>query len=128
MAERYVLDASALICLINGEPGADIVRAALADAVIGAVNLSEVVAKIMERGGTIPLASSILDPLHLKTIEFDRAQALAAGALRAVTRGAGLSFGDRACLALAAARGLTALTGDRAWAACPGGAEIQVFR
>lgn len=128
MAVRYVLDASALLCLINAEPGVDIVRSALADSVIGAVNLSEVVAKIVERGVTALTASAILDPLHLPVVEFDRALAVAAGALRASTRHAGLSFGDRACLALAASRGLVALTGDRAWVNCAVDAEIEVFR
>lgn len=45
-----VLDASALLALINSEPGAETVAAALADATIGAVNLAEVVTKLIELG------------------------------------------------------------------------------
>lgn len=113
MAQSYVLDASALLCLLNEEVGADRVEAILGDAIISSVNFSEVVAKIVERGGTAEMATAMLEPLHLEIIDFDRAHAVRAGELRAATRAAGLSFGDRACLALAAARQFTALTADR---------------
>jgi ribonuclease VapC len=116
MAAGFVLDASALICLLQGEHGADRVEAILDDAVISAVNLSEVIAKIVERGGTAEFAAAMLDPLRLDIVAFDEAQAIEAGRLRAVTRSSGLSFGDRACLALATVRGYTAVTADRAWA------------
>ena len=117
MADGYVLDASALIGLLRDEPGAERVEAVLGEAIVSAVNYSEVVAKIVEWGGTAELAASILDPLYLDVVEFDRPQAVEAGRLRALTRRAGLSFGDRACLALAATRGLTVLTADRTWGA-----------
>lgn len=114
MTDRFVLDASALLCLLNGEKGADRVGATLENAIISAVNYSEVVAKIVERGGPLELVTAMLDPLHLRIVDFDGSRAIRAGAMRAVTRPLGLSFGDRACLALAAARGLIAVTGDRA--------------
>jgi PIN domain nuclease of toxin-antitoxin system len=47
--------------------------------------------------------------------EHDLTAALAAGHLRPATRGAGLSLGDRSCLALARTLGLPALTADRSW-------------
>ena len=40
---RVVVDASALLALLNAEPGAEQVAKALGDGVIGAVNLAEVV-------------------------------------------------------------------------------------
>lgn len=116
MAVSYALDASALLCLLNQETGQDRVRAALTESVISAVNYSEVIAKLVERGGAVAAVSRALDHLHLAVVEFDRAQAVEAGALRQATRQAGLSFGDRACLALAKFRGLVALTADQAWA------------
>ncbi|KMO44967.1 twitching motility protein PilT [Methylobacterium tarhaniae] len=115
MAVRYALDASALLCLFNQEEGQDRVRAALGEAVISAVNYSEVVAKLVERGGAAAAVGRALEHLHLTVVEFDRVQAVEAGALRKATRQAGLSFGDRACLALAKSRGLAALTTDQAW-------------
>jgi PIN domain nuclease of toxin-antitoxin system len=115
MADRYVLDASALLCLFNQENGQDRVRAALTEAVVSAVNYSEVIAKLVERGGDVARVSRALDHLHLTVIHFDQSQAVEAGALRRNTRAAGLSFGDRACLALAKSHNLVALTADQAW-------------
>ncbi len=116
MALKYALDASALLCLLNQEEGHNRVRSALAEAAISAVNYSEVVAKLVERGGAVAAISRALEHLHLTVAEFDREQAVEGGALRKTTRQAGLSFGDRACLALAKSKGLTALTADQAWA------------
>ncbi len=101
MAIRFVLDASALLCLFNQEEGQERVRAALGEAVVSAVNYSEVIAKLVERGGAAAAVSRALEHLHLTVVEFDRAQAVEGGALRQATRQAGFSFGDRACLALA---------------------------
>ncbi len=128
MAARYVLDASALLCLLNAEPGAAIVEQALSESIISAVNYSETVAKLVERGATPELAASILGPLHIEVVDFDRTQAVSAGVHRSVTRQAGLSFGDRACLALAGLRGLTALTTDRAWSSLDLNVAVQQVR
>ena len=47
---EVVLDASALLALLNDEPGAGEVEKTVPGAIISAVNLSEVVAKLAERG------------------------------------------------------------------------------
>ena len=128
MPDKFVLDASALLCLLNGEEGAERVAAIFEDAIISAVNCSEDLAKIVERGGSLAMVEATLDPLRLRIADFNGSQALRAGALRAVTRPFGLSFGDRACLALAATRGLIAITGDRAWSNLNVGVVIEVMR
>lgn len=115
-----VLDSSALLALLFAEPGADRVAAALPGAFLSTVNLAEVVAKLTERGMPAAEASEAVRALGATVVDFDHDQAVAAGALRGETRGAGLSLGDRACLALSRLRGATALTGDRAWAAVKG--------
>ena len=47
-----VLDASALLAFLQGEPGADLVEASLhAGAVCGAANWSEVAQKVLDAGG-----------------------------------------------------------------------------
>jgi PIN domain nuclease of toxin-antitoxin system len=115
VSDHYVLDASAVLCLIRAEPGYDVVKAALPNSSISAVNLGEVVAKMNDIGMDADLIMEVLDPLQLKVIPFDAAQAHASGLLRRETRSLGLSFGDRACLALAAQQKATALTTDRAW-------------
>lgn len=122
----FVLDASALLCLINGEPGCERVASVLSFAVISAVNLAEVASKLNELGADADSARALLAPLHLAVMPFDEAAAHATGALRMVTRGQGLSLGDRACLALAASRGATAMTTDKAWAEVGEGLGVAV--
>ena len=112
---EHVLDASALLALMLGERGADQVLETLPAAVIGAVNLAEVVAKLQERGVPDAEIDRNLAELDLPVVPFDRALAMAAGKLRSRTRSRGLSLGDRACLALAKQFNATALTADRPW-------------
>lgn len=128
MTERYVLDASAILCLIRNEPGADTVKAALPDSSISAVNLSEVIAKMADLGMDADLIDAVLDPLQLQTIPFDPGQARATGLMRPATKAQGLSLGDRACLALAHQTGATAITTDRAWSALSGAPKVRLPR
>jgi ribonuclease VapC len=62
--------------------------------------------------------------VHAFTLE----DADVAADLRLLTRQAGLSFGDRACLALGRRLGLPVLTADRAWATLEVGVHIQLLR
>jgi len=61
-------------------------------------------------------------------VAFDRVLGYRAGLLRPATRRAGLSFSDRACLALAEHDRLPALTADRAWRHLGTGATVEVIR
>jgi ribonuclease VapC len=125
---EIVLDASALMAVLREEPGASAVEAVLDRAAISAVNLSEVQAKLVERGTAAKIAWSSLIDLDLDVVDFDVPQAKVAGDLRRLTRIQGLSLGDRACLALAQALGLPAMTADRAWAGLEVGIEIRTIR
>jgi len=124
----YVLDASALLAAMLGEPGAERVREVLSEARVGTVNLSEVVAKLQDHGVPDPVIDESLEDLGLVVVPFDAAQAVRAGKLRGITRAAGLSLGDRACLALAGEIGGIALTTDRAWNAIRVGVAIEQAR
>lgn len=128
MNEGYALDASALLALLLGEPGSDLVRDLIPLCAISTVNLSEVVAKLQERGVPNEVVDLSLDELSLAVVGFDEDQALLAGRLRHVTRDAGLSFGDRACLALADTMSATALTADRAWGQLSDAFSIALVR
>ena len=66
--------------------------------------------------GTAAPEEFVLVHGHLDVVPFDESAAHATGALRSATRVHGLSLGDRACLALCASRGATALTTDKVWA------------
>ena len=129
---RRVLDASALLALLNGEPGAERVATAVrAGSAMSAVNYSEVVAKLDEAGMPAAEIRGALEPLELDVVAFDRALAYRAGEMRSATRKLGLSLGDRACLALAQYDGLPALTAERAWsklAAAGVSVPVEVIR
>jgi PIN domain nuclease of toxin-antitoxin system len=63
------------------------------------------------------------------TVEpFTTADAIEAARLRPLTRAAGLSLGDRACLALARRHGAVAITADAAWATLSLGIDVRPIR
>lgn len=125
-----VLDASAVLTLLFDEPGAEVVRTCLQAGVIGAANLAEVLAKLSDRGLPAPEAARAVAILGLEVAPMTEGQARCSAGMRPATRAAGLSLGDRACLALAAELGAPALTADRGWAAIAGaaGVKVQVIR
>lgn len=125
---RIVLDASALLAILNQEPGYERWVDRVASAVIGAVNLSEVIAKLADVGMPEPEIQQAVKPLGLEVIPFDERQAWTAGMLRPVTRPSGLSFADRACLALALQMKLPALAADRNWKRLRIGVRIQLLQ
>jgi ribonuclease VapC len=102
-----VLDASALLAYLRDEPGAELVAEAIADGVvISTVNLAEVLSRSVDRGAdpakiAARLAQSGLLDGAITVEPFTTADAIDAARLRPLTRDAGLSLGDRACLALA---------------------------
>lgn len=128
MSDAIVLDSSALLCLLNAEPGADRVAGFLADAAIGSVNLAEVVGKLREHGLSVEEVREMLGSLSLDIRPFTLDHAYLAGELRPRTRDLGLSLGDRACLALALALGRPALTADRRWLELDIGVEMVPVR
>jgi len=124
----WVLDASALLALLNGETGSERVMGGLPDAVIASVNFSEVVTKLADEGRDEAEIRLYLDALGLEIVEFDTELAYRTGFLRPLTRSLGLSLGDRACLALATSLGIPALTCDRLWATLNLGVTVELIR
>ena len=126
----HILDASALLASLHREPGADQVEEVVArgEGAISAVNLSEVVSRLADRGMPEAQIRGEIDSAGLDVVPFDSELAYSAGLLRPATRRWGLSLGDRACLALARQRGLPAMTADRTWAELSLGVPIQVIR
>jgi ribonuclease VapC len=129
-----VLDASALLAYLRGEPGADVVAEAIAGgATISTVNLAESLSRSTDDG---------LDPAQLAeelssrglldgaiTVHpFTAVDAIEAARLRPLTRTAGLSLGDRACLALARRLDGVALTTDTTWGRVELDVEIKLCR
>ncbi|HET9209902.1 MAG TPA: type II toxin-antitoxin system VapC family toxin [Thermoanaerobaculia bacterium] len=110
-----VLDASALLAMLQGEPGGEVVQELLETAAISSVNWSEVTQKALDRQMEIEGLRHDLEALGLEIVPFTAILAETTAQLRPATRQAGLSLGDRACLALAAVLGLPAVTTDRIW-------------
>lgn len=124
-----VLDASAVLALLNNEPGADAVAARLEGASISAVNWSEVVQKAISLG--VDRAADMREDLAavgLVVRDFSSAHAEIAAGLWTSTREVGLSLADRACLALAIDSHVPVLTGDRAWQDLAIGVEVILIR
>ena len=130
----YVLDASALLAHLNNEKGADAVEGALVrGSAMSSVNLAEVLtrlARLGEEPASIcrSLQAQGLFGGRLSILAVTEGDAVAIAQLEAKTRAAGLSLGDRACLALARRLGLPAMTADRAWTRLKVGVVVEVIR
>ncbi|GDY33037.1 type II toxin-antitoxin system VapC family toxin [Gandjariella thermophila] len=125
-----VLDASAVLALLYRERGHEHVAEQLSGAVISAVNWSEIVQKLVQRGHPAPDAAvDAVRALGVEVVPFTASDARRAALLWSETRTAGLSLGDRACLALAAAiPGGVAVTADKAWDTLDLDVPVQLIR
>jgi ribonuclease VapC len=102
----FVLDASALLAMLREEAGADKVAEAIGDARMSTVNFAEVVGHFIYNGMPPDEVDAMLHPLPVTLVPASADLARLAGRLRASTAQAGLSLGDRFCLALALAEKL----------------------
>lgn len=124
-----VLDASALLAVLNREPGADKLTPQLLNiATSSTVNLAEVQSKLVNRGLSPQEAwEATISPIREAT-PFTAEHAMTAGSLIAETRPLGLSLGDRACLALGLALSAPVYTADKSWKSLKLGLRIHVIR
>jgi ribonuclease VapC len=124
-----VLDASALLAVLNGETGADkLTPQLLSNSTSSTVNLAEVQGKLVDRGLSPRDAwEATLSPIREATA-FTAEHARTAGNLIAQTRALGLSLGDRACLALGLALQAPVYTADQSWRSLKLGIRIHVIR
>jgi PIN domain nuclease of toxin-antitoxin system len=127
-AEGCVLDASALLALLNDEPGAAIVRERLGAAVISAVNWCETFGKLRRAGVDGDALSEGFAETGISIVPFDADDARAAGDLAVPLERTGLSLADRACLVLARRLGAPAVTADRTWRKLDVDVEVVCIR
>ena len=125
---KVILDASALLAMLFGEPGCDIVARRANGAVLAAVGYSETLVKLIDRGIELADAQRLVGRLSLHIVAFDSEAAALAATFRHYTRQFGLSFADRACLALGLKTGFPVLTADRRWAEVPGQVKVELIR
>lgn len=114
---KNILDASAVLAVLNGERGEKKVIPMLAESAISSVNLTEVAAKLLETGMDEDSARLAVSVLGIgEVVDFTEDLAWKAAKLRPLTKQYGLSLGDRACLALAMKLKVPAITADKEWA------------
>ena len=123
-----VFDSSALLAITFEEEGAEIAIQSLNDGIISAVNASEVITRYIDLGASEDDARASLLAFGLEIYPFDESLAIATGLMRSVTRDAGLSLGDRACLALAIREQSSVLTADLAWATLDLDIAVELIR
>lgn len=132
MSTVTVLDASAVLAFLQGEAGQEQVQKALQSqrCVVSAANQAEIIAKALDRGITPDGVETILAALSYSVIDIKADDGVQAGLLRPLTRRAGLSLGDRLCLAAAQRLKAPVITADRAWlsVAAALGLEVQCMR
>jgi PIN domain nuclease of toxin-antitoxin system len=125
----HVLDASALLAVLQREAGAEVVLPLIEGALMSSVNWSEVMQKAAARGVAVDRRMRRdVEAIGVRIVPFAPDDAEAAAGIWSAAPQAGLSLGDRACLALAREHGAVALTTDRAWAALPLDVPVRVVR
>jgi PIN domain nuclease of toxin-antitoxin system len=134
MKPRSVLDASALLAYLQDEPGAERVAEALEQGcALSAANWAELLTKLADVGQDPDHVTATLEGqglLHaaIELRSMDEHAAREVARLRSRTRRAGLSLGDRACLALGNVLQVPVLTTDRVWSELGLGLEVVVIR
>ncbi len=123
-----VLDASAVLAVLNDEMGASQVWRLLPGAIISTVNAAEVATKLIDAGTEARQTTEFIQRLGLRVMPFLEADVEATARLRQRSKSAGLSLGDRACLALAERIGVPVITADRQWRKIDLDVDIKFIR
>ena len=112
---KIILDASALLALINNEKGANKVEPFIGNIIMSSVNVTEIVRKVYEILGNDneEQCKLCIEPFIDSIIEFDKTLCYIAASLKSQTQHKDLSLADRACLATALQLGLPIYTADR---------------
>jgi ribonuclease VapC len=125
---KAVLDASALLAMLQGEPGAEAGEGVVPDAVMATINLAEVLQKLVDSGAPEHEAFAAVAGLGIGFVDVDVDLARGSARLRDSTRKAGMSLGDRVCLALGEQLDVPLLTTDRAWGGLGLALKVHVIR
>lgn len=123
-----ILDSSAVLAVIFGEPGADRVAKYLRGGIVPAIIHAEILSKLVERGLEFEDARQEFDELGTIFSPMMRAHADTAARLTPLGKLAGLSLADRICIGLAIELDDEVITADRKWAAVPHGAKVTLIR
>ena len=122
------LDASALLAFLFREHGHKRVAEIVDYACLSTVNLSEVLARFVRDGHDSNAVVAQIAATSIEIVPFGAQDAAIAASLVPTAQPLGLSFGDRACIALALSRNLKAVTADRIWSKLEVGVTIEIVR
>ena len=121
----YIFDSSALLAVLNDEPGSKAAMEKSNNITMSSINIAEVMTILVRNGVNKLDAKRILESTVSNIIDFDFEQAITSGCIYTQTKGYGLSLGDRACLSLAKATKMPVLTADKVWAKLANSLEID---
>jgi len=113
---NIVLDASALLALVQEEQGADVIKPLLKFSVMSTVNIAESLTTLQRTGISPQEALTLISDIIMTILPFDLEQAGIAAELQSKVQHKGLSLGDRACIALGIKLQVPIYTADRVWA------------
>lgn len=125
---KTILDSSAVIALIRGEPHDLDEDQVLAGAAISSVNLAEVIGVLLAQDIPDEHVTAAIATLGLKIVPLDGAAATLAGRLIPRARPLGIGLGDCACIATGMVLNATIYTGDRDWLKLGVEADIKLIR
>jgi ribonuclease VapC len=127
---NIVLDSSAVLAMVYGEPGGTKVHAAIVSPLyvvsISAVNWCEVLTKLGQRSSIMTAEKLTAILPGVEVVPFGQVEAEQVASLAKSCPN--ISLGDRACLALASFLDSTAWTTDKIWAQMPVGAKLEMLR
>lgn len=123
-----IIDASAVLALLQAESGHEEVEASLPSSAISTVNLAEVVGNLHESGMPHEAIHSAVGALGLEITPFTEQDSYNINLLSATTRRRGMSLGDRPCLALGLRQKRPVITADRPWRGLNTGVEVRLIR
>jgi PIN domain nuclease of toxin-antitoxin system len=125
---KFVLDASAVLAFVKSEKGAEKVGPHMNGGMMSAVNYSEVLKKSVEHGGSVEVTAKLLNHAQVVVIPFDSSEAKQAAAMWRSVKASGLSFADRACLALGVAENAVVLTANRRMSETDLAVKVRMIR
>lgn len=129
MNNNIILDASALLALIQEEQGAEIIKPLLKFSVMSAVNIAESLTALQRIDISPQEALTLITDIVTLIVPFDLEQAGYVAELQSHVQHKGLSLGDRACIALGIKLQVPIYTADKIWAELQlNGADIKLIR
>lgn len=128
MSEKAILDASALLALIQEEKGSEVIKPLLKYSVMSTVNVAETLTFLQKVDIAPTEGVDSISLLINEIVDFDVDQAREVAELYPKVKHKGLSLGDRACLALGIKYKAPIYTADKAWKDINSELDIRLIR